>query len=83
VRRLLPEITNAVYVDPGWLVHRRGDALYANAFDARTRVLGDETVRLAKDVRVSDWPVHALFGASRPTVSSSCSSAIRRPTRAP
>jgi Tol biopolymer transport system component len=34
-------------------------------FDARTRVLGEETVRLAKDVRVSDWPAHALFGASR------------------
>jgi len=65
VRQLLPEITNAVYVDPGWIVHRRGDALYATAFDARTRVLGEEAVRLAKDVRVADWPVHALFGASR------------------
>ncbi|MFT7478718.1 MAG: Tol biopolymer transport system component, partial [Gammaproteobacteria bacterium] len=64
-RLLLPETTNAVYVEPGWLVHRRGDALYARVFDARTRVLGEETVRLAKDVRVSDWPVHALFGASR------------------
>jgi len=46
-------------------VHRRGDAIYATAFDARTRVLGEETVRLAKDVRFSEWPVHALFGASR------------------
>ena len=64
-RLLLSETTNAVYVDPGWLVHRRGDALYGRRFDARTRALGEETLRLAKDVRVSDWPAHALFGASR------------------
>ncbi|MFT7541423.1 MAG: Tol biopolymer transport system component [Gammaproteobacteria bacterium] len=64
-RLLLPEKTNAVYVEPGWIVHRRGDALYAQAFDPRTHALGEEAVRLAKDVRVLDWPAHALFGASR------------------
>ncbi len=46
-------------------MHRRGDALYAREFDAQKRVLGEETLRLAKDVRVSNWPAHALFGASR------------------
>jgi len=65
VRKLLPDLTNAVYVEPGWIVHRRGDALYATAFDARTRVLGEEAVRIAKDVRVTEWPAHAHFAASR------------------
>ncbi|MFT7540905.1 MAG: Tol biopolymer transport system component [Gammaproteobacteria bacterium] len=59
------DVSNAYYVEPGRLVYRRGGALYSASFDLETFELGTDPVRVAKDVRLHDWPIHALFGTSR------------------
>ncbi|MFT7486113.1 MAG: hypothetical protein ACI9F9_001966, partial [Candidatus Paceibacteria bacterium] len=59
------DVSNAHYVEPGRLVYRRGGALYSASFDLETFELGTDPVRVAKDVRLHDWPIHALFGTSR------------------
>ncbi|MFT5049344.1 MAG: Tol biopolymer transport system component [Chlamydiales bacterium] len=64
-RLLSNDVSNAYYVEPGRLVYRRGDSLYNGSFDLETLELGTDAVRVAKDVRMRDWPIHALFGASR------------------
>jgi Tol biopolymer transport system component len=64
-RLLLKDVSNAHYVDPGRLVYRRGSSLYSSSFDLETLEIGSDSVRVAKDVRMADWPIHALFGASR------------------
>ncbi|MGK0301859.1 MAG: serine/threonine protein kinase [Planctomycetota bacterium] len=64
VTRLSKDVTNAYYVESGHLLHRRGNSMHATPFDLETLTLGQESQRVAKDVRLIDWPMHAVFGAS-------------------
>jgi Tol biopolymer transport system component len=48
--RVMPASSNAAYADPGYLIFHRESAVYAQAFDAGTRAVSGEPVRVADEV---------------------------------
>jgi Tol biopolymer transport system component len=50
-KRLLPVLSNARYVEPGWLVYGKDGSLRAQRFDVRRLALEGEPIVLADDVQ--------------------------------
>ncbi len=64
-RRILPDATNAIYVDPGYLVFAREGALFGVPFDAARLRLSGEPVSILKDVRYQPYRWYGVFAASQ------------------
>jgi Tol biopolymer transport system component len=53
-RVLIDDSTNALYVEPGYLIHGRGGNLYASRFDAKALELSGDPVPIAPE-KLSYW----------------------------
>ena len=63
-RRLIPVLSNARYVPPGYLVYAKDGVLRAQAFDAGRLEVSGEPFVLAKDVQFMPGIVSHLFSVS-------------------
>jgi Tol biopolymer transport system component len=63
--RVGPLQSQAVYVEPGYLVSQRESAVYAQPFDLDSRMLTGEPVRLAGAVAFQDSNGHGWFDVSQ------------------
>jgi Tol biopolymer transport system component len=63
--KVLAADSNAAYVEPGYLVFRRGSAIYAQPFDASDLQLSGEPVRLADAVTFDPGNGQGHFSVSR------------------
>jgi serine/threonine protein kinase len=63
--RIQTVASNAVYVEPGFLVFQRGSSVYAQPFDAKALQLSGEPVRIADEVLTDGTKGHGFFDVSR------------------
>ena len=63
-KRLLPVLSNARYVEPGWLVYGKDGALRAQKFDARQLALAGEPFALVDDVQYIGFYQTHIFSVS-------------------
>ncbi len=63
-RRLLPILTNARFVSPGYLVYAKDGALRAQAFDPESLALGGEPIALLEGVQYVGYYQQHLFSIS-------------------
>lgn len=62
--RVLPVVSNAVYVEPGLLVFQRGSSVYAQPFDTKALEVSGEPARIADEVTMDATLGHGFFDAS-------------------
>jgi eukaryotic-like serine/threonine-protein kinase len=63
-RRLLPDVANAVYAQPGYLLYLRGSTLMAQPFDVdQTRISG-QAVAIAEKIDRQTDTLHGAFSTS-------------------
>ncbi|HVH29242.1 MAG TPA: protein kinase [Vicinamibacterales bacterium] len=68
--RLFPSDSRAVYAAPGYLLFNRGNAVFAQAFDADSLTLSGEAIRVADGV--------PLYGAGTPGAPAGAASSLTR-----
>ena len=64
-KRVLPVLTNAQYVEPGWLVYSRQGSLRAQAFDSASLEVRGDSLPLAQGVQYLSFSEGYLFALSR------------------
>ncbi len=67
-RSVVPASSNAVYVEPGYLVYLRDRTLVAQRFNAKTLVVTGEPRALSEDVLFFSQVYRAVFDASNDTL---------------
>jgi Tol biopolymer transport system component len=63
-RRLLPELANAVYAPPGYLLYLRGSTLMAQPFDTSQTRLNGQAVAIAEKIDHLTDSLHGAFSTS-------------------
>jgi dipeptidyl aminopeptidase/acylaminoacyl peptidase len=67
-RLLLSGVANAIYTAPGYLVFRRGDALFAQPFDPTTLALTGQPAAIAHDIGYNPYGGRTMFSVSPDTL---------------